>query len=141
MNDSTISHEAKIALANVAKRKARERLDRDGNFSLDAIRRRLRAFAYDRGMSPAETAKALKLNMPALVAFCEQHTISVDWLLMGDLHGLLKTVQNAQPAPEIVEAQKREIVQLLLAMPPGRRRVAIASMREMTDSANGGAAS
>jgi hypothetical protein len=65
------------------------------------------------------------------MAFCEQHNVSLDWLLLGDLRGLLRTVQNAQPAPEIVEAQKREIVQLLLAMPPARRSKAIAAVREM----------
>jgi hypothetical protein len=135
--DETISHEAKIAIAAAAKRKASDRLERDGNFSRDAIRHRLRALAHDRGIPPAGIAKAMRLNTRALVAFCEQHNVSCDWLMFGDLRGLPKTVQNAQPAPEIVEAQKCEIVQLLLAMPPGKRSIAIAALREMTGSAKG----
>jgi hypothetical protein len=129
MSESTISHEAQMTLAGLAKRKASDRLRRDGNFSPDAIRRRMRAFAHDRDLPPAEIPG--RVNTRSLAAFVEKHNVSCEWLMFGDLRGLLKTVQNAQPAPEIVEAQRREIVQLLLAMPPARRASAIAAVREM----------
>src|ERR1019366_2475131 len=52
-----ISEEAKKAIADAARRKAADRLNRDGAYSLDAIRRRVRAIAQERGLQPAEFAK------------------------------------------------------------------------------------
>jgi hypothetical protein len=83
MSDKEISHEAKTALANAARRKAADRLERDGAHSMDAIRRRVRAIAQERNLQPADIAKLMhkRISTPHVVAFCEKHKISMDWLL------------------------------------------------------------
>jgi hypothetical protein len=58
MNED-ISQEAETALATVRRRKARERLDRDGAQSIDAIRRRVRAIAEERKLQPADFAQLM----------------------------------------------------------------------------------
>jgi hypothetical protein len=54
-----ISEEAKRAIADVARRKAADRLNRDGAHSMDAIRRRVRAIAQERNLQPADIAKMM----------------------------------------------------------------------------------
>jgi hypothetical protein len=54
-----ISEEAKRAIADAARRKAADRLDRDGAHSMDAIRRRVRAIAHERNLQPADIAKLM----------------------------------------------------------------------------------
>jgi hypothetical protein len=85
-----ISHEAKEALANLATVRRRRRLDRDGCSKGDAVRRRLRYIAAERKLEPAEIAKVIarRLRLDDLAGFAQQHGISMDWLLFGDLHGL-----------------------------------------------------
>jgi hypothetical protein len=85
-----ISQEAKDALANLSKRKARERLHRDGAASPEATRRRIRAFAIEKAIPSGKIAKLMKgrLTMPRLVQFSKDYKVSLDWLLYGDLHGL-----------------------------------------------------
>jgi hypothetical protein len=60
MISDEISAEAKIALARVARRKAMDRLKRDGALSREVIRRRLQWVAYDRKLAPAEITKAMR---------------------------------------------------------------------------------
>ena len=84
-----ISEEAKRAIADGARRRARDRLDRDGCHSTDAVRRRVLALAAERNLAPADDAKLLhkRISMSVAVDFCEKHKVSVDWLLCGDLQG------------------------------------------------------
>ena len=91
-----ISEEAKRAIADIARRKAADRLKRDGAYSLDAIRRRVRAIAQERNLQPADIAKMMhkRTSTPHAMAFCEKHKISMDWLLCGDLQGLRRRRPN-----------------------------------------------
>ena len=86
MSDREISQEAKTALANASRRKAADRLRRDGCQSMDAVRRRVRAVAEERQLQPAEYAKLMhkRISTAAAVDFCDKHKISMDWLLCGD---------------------------------------------------------
>jgi hypothetical protein len=82
-----ISDEAKRAIANGALRKARDRLDRDGCHSTDAVLRRALALAAERNLAPADYAKLMhkRIGSANAVDFCEKHKVSMDWLLCGDL--------------------------------------------------------
>jgi hypothetical protein len=129
-----ISEEAKRAIADVARRKAADRLDRDGAHSVDAVRRRVRAIAQERNLQPADIAKLMHKRISAThaMAFCEKHKISMDWLLCGDLQGLRRMTQEAKAAPpEMTEAQRKEVTQLFLALSPRMQAVALGCMREL----------
>ena len=93
---SEISQEAKNALAEISKRKARERLHRDGSDSTPAMQRRIQALAAERSIPPADFAKLLhkRVGMNAVAAFCEKHKVSMDWLLSGDLQGLRRMTRD-----------------------------------------------
>jgi hypothetical protein len=91
-----ISEEAKKAIADVSRRKAVDRLQRDGCCSMDAVRRRVRAFAQERNLQPAEFAKLMhkRVSTPHAIAFCKKHKVSLDWLLYGNLQGLQRMMQE-----------------------------------------------
>jgi hypothetical protein len=57
--------------------------------SLFAIRTRIRLVAHERGLAPEEIKKALGLKHFDLMCFAEKCGLSYDWLLTGDLRGLL----------------------------------------------------
>ena len=129
-----ISEEAKRALADVARRKAADRLSRDGCHSMDAVRRRVRAIAEERNLEPAEFAKLMyeRISTTYALAFCEKHKVSLDWLLCGDLQGLRRMTQEAKvEPPEMTEAQRKEVTQLFLALSPRMQAVALGCMREL----------
>jgi hypothetical protein len=60
---------------------------------------RIKMIARERGLSDAEIAKAMNCGTAAVVAFAEKHDISLDWLVWGDLKGLLRTVRARQQTP------------------------------------------
>jgi hypothetical protein len=101
---SDISQEAKAALANVARQMATDRLRRDGAYLMNAVRRRVRAFAQERNLPPADFAKLMhkRMSTKAFMAFCKAHKVSADWLLCGDLKGLQRMTKEAkaEPAPD-----------------------------------------
>jgi hypothetical protein len=99
--NNDISEEAKRAIADGARRRARERLHRDGSDSTPAMRRRVQALAAERSIPPADFAKLLhkRVGMNAVAAFCEKHKVSMDWLLCGDLQGLQRMTQEAKAEP------------------------------------------
>jgi hypothetical protein len=98
---SDISDEAKKALADVARRKAADRLERDGAHSMDAVRRRVLALAQERNLAPADYAKLMheRIGTANAVDFWDKCKISLDWLLCGDLKGLQRMTQEAKAAP------------------------------------------
>jgi len=100
-----ISQEAKDALANLSKRKARERLRRDGAVSPEATRRRIRAFAIEKAIPSAKITKLMKgrLTMPRLVQFSKDYKVSLDWLLYGDLRGLIRMTRRQKEAEAVVD--------------------------------------
>jgi hypothetical protein len=57
---SEISQEAKTALAEVRKRKAHQRLNKDGASSNAMVRRRIALIAAERKLEPLETAALMK---------------------------------------------------------------------------------
>jgi hypothetical protein len=65
-------------------------------FSKRAMRIRISMIARERGLSDAETAKAMNCGTSAVVEFAEKHDVSLDWLVCGDLKGLLRTVRAKQ---------------------------------------------
>jgi hypothetical protein len=95
-----ISEEAKKALADVNRRKAIDRLQRDGCESMDMVRRRVLAIAGERNLPPAEYAKLMykRVSTRHAMAFAEKHKISLDWLLCGDLHGLARMTKRQKEA-------------------------------------------
>jgi hypothetical protein len=129
-----ISEEAKKALADVSRRKAIDRLQRDGCCSMDAVRRRVQAIAEERKLPPAEFAKLTykRISTTHAMAFCEKHKVSLDWLLYGDLQGLHRMTKEAKAEPpEMTEAQRKEVTQLFLALSPRMQTVALGCMREL----------
>jgi hypothetical protein len=137
-----ISEEAKRALADLPRRRAAERLDRDGANSTAAVQRRVRALAQERNISPADFAKLMhkRIIITHVMAFCEKHKVSYDWLLCGDLHGLRRMTQEAKATPpEMTEAQRKEVTRLFLALSPKMQAVALGCMQELIarESSNG----
>jgi hypothetical protein len=98
---SDISEEAKRAIADGARRRAIDRLERDGCHSTDAVRRRVLALAAERNLAPADYSKLLhkRIGSSAAVDFCDKYKVSLDWLLCGDLKGLQRMTQEARAAP------------------------------------------
>src|SRR5665647_2634899 len=104
MNNEISEEEAKTS---IKQRKARDRLERDGAHSSDALRRRVRAFAEERSLPPADIHKLMykRISTRDVMLFCEKHKVSYDWLLCGDLRGLHRMTQEAKATPqEIPEA-------------------------------------
>ena len=59
-----------------------------------STRIRITLIASERGLSDAEIAHALKFSDEAILAFAEKHSISLDWLVRGDLRGLFRMVRG-----------------------------------------------
>jgi len=120
-----ISEEAKKAIADLGRRKAIDRLQRDGCCSMDAVRRRVLALAAERNIPPAEYAKLMykRVSTPHALAFSEKHKVSLDWLLYGDLKGLHRMTQwaKAEPAVTIMTAEK--VGEVYLQLTPEAQQV------------------
>jgi hypothetical protein len=104
---------------------------------MDAVRRRVRAFAQERNLQPAEFAKLMhkRVSTRAAMAFCEKHKVSLDWLLYGDLQGLRRMTQEAKATPpEMTEAQRKEVTQLFLALSPRMQAVALGCTCETVEA-------
>ena len=88
--NNEISEEAKRTLADLPRRKALQRLERDGATSRPAMQRRILALAAERSIPPADFHKLMykRINTYDIMVFCEKHKVSYDWLLCGDLKGL-----------------------------------------------------
>ena len=132
--NNEISEQAKKSLANAARQAASRRLERDGAHSSDALRRRVRAFAQERDIPPADYAKLVhkRVNDRAIHVFCEKYKVSYDWLLCGDLRGLQRMAQNAfADRPEISEAERKEVVSLYCALSPRMQTAALGCLREL----------
>lgn len=98
--NNEISEEAKRSLADLPRRKALQRLERDGAISTPAMQRRIRAIAAERSIPPADFHR-LRYKRPsthAVMVFCEKHKVSADWLLCGDLKGLARMEQQRKQA-------------------------------------------
>jgi hypothetical protein len=68
----------------------------EGANSKRAVRIRISMIARERGLSEAEIAAAMNCGTKATVELAAKHSLSLDWLWMGDLKGLLRTVRWKQ---------------------------------------------
>jgi hypothetical protein len=66
-------------------RAARERLYEAGALSTDTVRRRIQWLAHERKLSDAQIKDVMKCRTDTIGDFIEQHCISGEWLLAGDL--------------------------------------------------------
>jgi hypothetical protein len=57
---------------------------------------RISLIARERGLADAEIVNAMNCGTVPLVAFANKYNISLDWLVRGDLNGLLRTVRGMQ---------------------------------------------
>jgi hypothetical protein len=65
------------------------------------VRARISLIATERDLPKAETAKVMSyLRTRDVIAFIVRHRISADWLLCGDLKGLLETVRGCPSRPQ-----------------------------------------
>ena len=140
--NNEISEEAKRALADLPRRKALQRLERDGATSRPAMQRRILALAAERSIPPADFHKLMykRPSTGAVMVFCKKHKVSFDWLLCGDLKGLQRMRQEEKAAQaETVEGQRKEIVRLFDALPARHKPSALAFIRQLAegDRANG----
>ena len=98
------------------------------------MRRRVRAFAEERNLPPAEIAKLMykRINTRDVMLFCEKHKVSFDWLLCGDLRGLHRMTQEAKATPqEMPEAQRKEAMALFSALQPRMQAVALGCLEHL----------
>ena len=65
----------------------------------------LQVIAHERRLPPDEIAKVMTCRTDDVVQFAKRHRISCDWLLFGDLKGLLRTAQARQRSPAGEERQ------------------------------------
>jgi hypothetical protein len=73
-----------------------------------------------------------RINTRDVMAFCEKHKVSYNWLLGGDLQGLRGMSQEAKATPpEMTEAQRKEVARLFLALSPKMQAVALGCMQEL----------
>jgi len=62
-----------------------------------AVRGRIALIAAERGLPKSEIAKVMgRLKHYDLFCFAQKHHVNLDWLIAGDLKGLLKTVRARQ---------------------------------------------
>ena len=122
------------------------RLSDDGASSNAAIRKRIALIAAERKLPAAETKKVMgRLLTYDIELFVEKHHISVDWLIAGDLKGLLRTVRGcpSRPPQEASTAvpfayTSEEFVEAMKQLDPKDRQFIIGYMQTLIDG--GGAA-
>jgi hypothetical protein len=126
--NNEISEEAKRTLADLPRRKALQRLKRDG-----ATPDLPCSVAFWRSRPNGLFRRMYKRpSTPNALAFCNKHKVSLDWLLCGDLQGLHRMTKEAKAEPpETTEAQRKEVTRLFLALSPQKQAIALGCMREL----------
>jgi hypothetical protein len=133
--NSDISEEAKRAIADGARRRAADRLKRDGCHSTDAVRRRVLALAAERNLALADYAKLMhkRISMNAVAAFCEEHKVSLDWLLCGDLQGLQRMTKEAKAEPSAEQSGAyRDLLEAFGKLDSAGRRAVVSYLKTQT---------
>jgi hypothetical protein len=60
-----------------------------------AIRARIALISTERGLPKSETAKVMgRLKLYDLLCFADRHRVDIEWLITGNLKGLLRTVSD-----------------------------------------------
>ena len=62
-----------------------------------ALRARVTLFAEERQIPKSEMTWIGRLRHEDLIRFAQRYRVSLDWLLCGDLRGLLRTVRRMKP--------------------------------------------
>jgi len=143
-----ISEQAKQAIAEGNMRIARQRLDRDGRGSAQAVRRRIRCFAAEWKIPAGDIAPLMKGRSPSfncIVEFCDKHGASIDWIIGGDLKYLQQMKRNAQVAAAInnpggldgsgMDTRILNIGRSLLELPPEKRDLALIVVQQLLQAA------
>lgn len=144
MKNKEISEEAKKAIADLPRRKALQRLERDGATSTKAVHRRVLAIAEERKIPPADFAKLLykRISTFAVMQFCTKHEISYDWLLCGDLKGLARMEQwrkDAEAAASHPGGAQGYFLKIFCSLDESHQKTAIKVIRKLaTEQLDGG---
>jgi hypothetical protein len=85
--------------------------------------------AHERRLPPDEIAKAMTCRTYDIVQFAERHRIDCNWLIYGDLKGLLSTAQARERPP--VDEERYLIAQLLEKLDPSLLPVALQGIRKI----------
>jgi hypothetical protein len=66
-----------------------------------AIRARIRLIAAERRLSESEIKKVMgRLSTRDILSFAWKHRVNMDWLVCGDLKGLLETARGCPSRPQ-----------------------------------------
>ena len=84
--------------------------------------------AHERRLPGSEIAKAMTCQTYELRQFAKRQHISLDWLIFGDLKGLLRTAQARQRPP--VDEERRLIAQLVQKLDPKLLPVVLYGIRK-----------
>ncbi|WOH55055.1 hypothetical protein [Bradyrhizobium sp. BWC-3-1] len=116
------------------------RLKKDGSTARANVKRRLMVIAEERLIPRAEVLKACRSDLD-MRDFCVNHAISFDWVFLGNLKGLLRTVREARvTTPEAELAQSQEVATLFRRLTPRDRSRLLNGLRNMTSAPKRGPA-
>jgi hypothetical protein len=72
--------------------------------------------------------------MKPIKDFCDKHRVSLDWLMSGDLKGLLRMKQwEKEDRGMTPDEQRAEILGLLRSLPLGIQKLAIENIRRIAE--------
>jgi hypothetical protein len=111
---------------------AKTRLAMDGAASSDAIRRRILWLAHERKSAPADIYKAMTCRLDHPAGFIKHQNPSYDWLLYGELKGLLRMPANKQ-SPAILTVA--DVIKLYAELTMEQRREMSLRLAEMVSDA------
>jgi hypothetical protein len=123
---------ARLRTAEGRELAAKARLAIDGACSTEATQRRILWLAHERKLPPVDIAKAMTCKLHHLADFIKRHDLSYDWLLYGDLKGLLRMPVKKQ-SPAILTAA--DIVKLYAELSLEDRRQITRRMAELLATA------
>ena len=90
-----------------------------------------------RNIPPADFAKLMykRLGTRDVMAFCEKHKVSYDWLLCGDLAGLQRMTREhkAQAGGRLDDKWVNFLRIALITIPPHHRRAAFERVRKIAE--------
>lgn len=102
------------------------RLTKDGASSNATIRRRITLIAAERNLAPSATnalMKGRRISLFHLGQFAENHHVSADWLIAGNLKGLLETARGcpSRPRQPTPDEQRSELIELAKSLRDDQR--------------------
>jgi len=95
------------------------RLAADGASNPQHIARRTLWLSQEWKLPPCP--KVGRTMSDALLRYCDAHSVSLDWLLYGDLKGLQRMVRNRNGKPSVPTAKERMLSKYYALAPEDRR--------------------